>query len=82
MVQNAWSQPTSHTEPFHRLGHKLFITSRALRGWSMSLISEARLKLHMAQEESRSLFDEEFRLWVKLKKMDPGMGGNRDSAPE
>lgn len=34
VVQEAWSKPTSHTEPFHQLGHKLHQTSLALRGWS------------------------------------------------
>ena len=77
MVQKAWSQQTPHTEPFHRLGHKLFTTARALRDWSRNLILDARLKLHMAQEvilrfdiaqESRSLSDAEYRLRVRLKK--------------
>jgi len=30
-VQAAWNAPTSNTEPFHRLGHKLHATARALR---------------------------------------------------
>ena len=76
-VQNAWSQPTSHTEPFHRLGHKLFLTARALHTWSKNIISDARLKLHMAQEvvhrfdiaqESRRLSDAKFSLRARLKK--------------
>lgn len=50
VVQNTWNTPTQHTEPFHRLGHKLFMTSRALRRWSSSLISDARMKLLMAQQ--------------------------------
>lgn len=44
VVTTAWSQPTAHTEPFHRLGHKLHGTSQALRRWSRSLISDAKLK--------------------------------------
>lgn len=35
--------------PFHRLDHKLHITSRSLRKWSASVISNAKLKFHMAQ---------------------------------
>lgn len=49
-IATAWNEPTHHTEPFHRLGHKLHQTARALKTWSKSLISDARMKLHMAQE--------------------------------
>jgi len=68
-VQAAWNTPTFHTKPFHRLGHKLFLTARALRSWSSSIISDARLKLLMAQQvimqfdiaqENRELNDAEF----------------------
>ena len=77
VVTAAWSQPTTHTEPFHRLSHKLHITGKALRKWSRSLISDVKLKLHMAQEvilrldiaqENRDLSDSEHRLQNKLKK--------------
>jgi hypothetical protein len=77
VVKQAWSQPTRHTEPFHRLGHKLFITGKALKEWSRTLISDARMKLHMAQEvilrldtaqEHRPLSDAEFHLRAKLKR--------------
>ena len=50
VVSSVWAQPTSHTEPFHRFGHKLHETAKALRKWSNSLISDAKLKLHMGQE--------------------------------
>nr|CAB3475794.1 unnamed protein product [Digitaria exilis] len=50
VVSEAWNKPTTHTEPFHRLGHKLFMTGRALKRWSKTIVSDARLKLHMAQE--------------------------------
>lgn len=50
VVREAWNKPTTHTEPFHRLGHKLHQTAQALRAWGKSIISDARLKLHMAQE--------------------------------
>lgn len=30
VVKQAWSKPTSHTKPFHRLGHKLHVTAQAL----------------------------------------------------
>ena len=77
VVQQAWSQTTSHTEPFHRLGHKLFITGKALKAWSRTIIFDARLKLHMAQEvilrldtaqEHRALSNAEFQLCTKLKR--------------
>jgi hypothetical protein len=50
IVAQAWTAPSSHTEPFHRLGHKLFMTATALKKWSKSLLSDARQKLQMAQE--------------------------------
>jgi exonuclease III len=50
VVANAWNAPTTHTEPFHRLGHKLHTTAHALKRWSGSLMYDARLKLLMAQE--------------------------------
>jgi hypothetical protein len=67
----------SHTEPFHRLGDKLFSTAVVLRKWSRSLISEARKKLHMAQDvilrldeaqDTRQLSTAEFNLRSKIKK--------------
>jgi hypothetical protein len=53
------------------------VSSKALRKWSKSLISDAKLKLHMAQEvilrldivqETRELSESEHRLPSKLKK--------------
>lgn len=77
VVQTSWNAPTHHTEPFHRLGHKLFTTSWALKKWSMTLIPDARMKLLMAQEvvlrldeamDVRDLSPEETWLRAKLKK--------------
>lgn len=31
IVEQAWNAPTHHTEPFYRLGHKLYTTSFALK---------------------------------------------------
>jgi len=50
MVQAAWNDPTSNTKPFHRLRHKLYATTRMLRSWRSSIISNAKLKLLMAQQ--------------------------------
>jgi hypothetical protein len=75
-VQQAWNQPSHHTEPFHRLGHKLHVTAKALRSWSASLISDAKLKFFMAQtvihlfevmQETRPLSDAKFNIRSKLK---------------
>jgi hypothetical protein len=64
-------------EPFHHLGYKLFSIAVALRKWSRSLLSDARQKLHMAQEvilrldeaqDTRKLSSAEFNLRSKLKK--------------
>jgi exonuclease III len=77
IVAQAWQSPTSHTEPFHRLGHKLHTTAAALKKWSSSLLSEARCKLLMAQEiilrldeaqDFRGLSTAEASLRSKLKK--------------
>jgi hypothetical protein len=76
IVAHAWNTPTSHTEPFHRLGHKLFSTAAALRKWSRSFLSNARQKLLMAHEviprldeaqDIRQLSSAEFNLHSKLK---------------
>lgn len=76
VVREAWDHPTTHTEPFHRLGHKLYHTGRALRKWSQAMLSDSRLKLLMAQEvllcfdeaeESRDLSVGEINLRQKLK---------------
>jgi exonuclease III len=76
-VAKAWQSPTSHTEPFHCLGHKLDTTATALKKWSRSLLSEARYKLLMAQEiilrldkaqDFRGLSAAEASLRSKLKK--------------
>jgi hypothetical protein len=76
-VQQAWNLLTPHTEAFHRLGHKLHITAKALRQWSSTLISNAKLKFHMAQiviqyldttQDTRTLSDAEFNIRHKLKK--------------
>lgn len=40
-VVAAWSEPKPHTEPMHRLTHKLQITAMRLREWSSRLLSEA-----------------------------------------
>jgi hypothetical protein len=77
VVASVWQAPTSHTEPFHHLGHKLFSTAQALKKWSGSLLSDARLKLLMAQEvilrldeaqDSRTLSMTEFNPRTRLKK--------------
>jgi hypothetical protein len=67
VVASAWNAPTTHMKPFHRLGHKLHTTARALKRWSGSLLSDARLKLLMAQD-SRPLSTAEQNLREKLKK--------------
>jgi hypothetical protein len=76
-VAEAWNAPNNHTEPFHILGHKLHQTAKALKSWSFLLLSQTRLRLHMAQEvilrldeaqEFHRLSDAEFALRAKLKK--------------
>jgi hypothetical protein len=50
VVEHAWSKPTKHHEPFHRLYYKLQSTARAVRGWSSMLVPDSRLFMHMAME--------------------------------
>jgi hypothetical protein len=82
IVAQSWTAPSSHTEPFHCLGHKLFTTAVILKKWSKSLLSNARHKLHMGQEVIlrldearyfRDLSDAEHNLRAKLKKHIPSM---------
>jgi hypothetical protein len=77
IVAQAWTAPSSHTEPFHHLGHKLFTTTTALKKWSRSLLSDARQKFLMVQEvilrldeahDFWDLSDAEHILRAKLKK--------------
>lgn len=76
-VRQAWDAPTTHTEPFHRLGHKLHQTARALKRWSASLLSNTKMKMLMAKQvilrldeaqDHRQLTPEETWLRGKLKK--------------
>jgi hypothetical protein len=72
-----------HTqEPFHRLYHKLQATTKALRLWSFSTISDAKLQLHMNLEiihrfdiaqEMRDLSPREKLLRCRLKKIILGL---------
>lgn len=76
VVEHAWSAPSQHCEPFHRLFFKLQDTTKALRRWSSSLIPDARLLMHKALEvilrldlaqERRRLFVLESNLQSRLK---------------
>ena len=76
-VQHVWSQPTPYTQPFRILRHKLLATARHLRSWSRTLVSEAKLLLHMAldvvhhldiAQETRELSTAEFQLRRRLKR--------------
>ena len=49
-VRRVWCKPTPHTQPLRILHHKLAETARHLRKWGRSLMSENKLKLHMALE--------------------------------
>lgn len=77
VVDLTWGQPTQHMEPFDRLGHKLYMMAKALRSWSNNIISDVRMKMHMAHDvilqlditqESGTLSDQECTLGAKLKK--------------
>jgi hypothetical protein len=76
VVQAAWTEPSVHHEPFHRLYHKLQNMVAVLREWNNKIIPDARLYLHMALEvilrlnlaqENRQLSPVESSLRNKLK---------------
>ena len=50
IVQDAWNEETTHSEPYQVLFHKLKRTSRCLRKWSRSIFSNNKIQLHMALE--------------------------------
>ena len=75
-VQSAWDRPVRGTSPLMFLHNKLLNTSQALRQWSRSLFSQARLQLSLANEvilrldiaqESRPLTNSEASLLRDLK---------------
>jgi hypothetical protein len=76
-VQLAWSAPSSHTQPVHKINHKLKTTASRLKSWSKGLFSDCKLQLLMAldvilqldvAQESRTLSPEERGLRADLKK--------------
>lgn len=75
-VESAWATPVNGISPLMVLHNKLTNTSVALRTWSKSLFSEARIQLQVANEvifrldkaqESRRLSDLELDLLKQLK---------------
>lgn len=76
VVQDAWSEESTHTEPYQRLFHKLKKTSQKLRRWSKSLFASSKVQIHMALEvilhldlaqEERELSPDERDLRKRLK---------------
>ena len=77
MVQKAWDERVSHTEPFLILHSKLKKTALRLSEWSKKLFSNASIQLHAAllvilrldtAQEQRSLSPEECDLRSRLKR--------------
>ncbi|CAD6205347.1 unnamed protein product [Miscanthus lutarioriparius] len=78
VVQNAWNEPVRGNNPLMILHNRLQNTARALKRWSKSLFSEARLQMQMANEvillldiaqESRPLSEAESDLHRQLKQL-------------
>ncbi|XP_073357715.1 uncharacterized protein [Aegilops tauschii subsp. strangulata] len=76
VVQKAWDERVSHTEPFLILHNKLKTTALRLSEWSKKLFSSAKVQLHAAlliilrldiAQEERSLSPEERNLRSRLK---------------
>jgi len=76
VVLRAWTETSNHHEPFHILYNKLLVTEQNLRNWSNGIISDPKMKLHMAEvilrldvtQENRSLSPAESDLRTKLKR--------------
>ena len=82
IVQSAWEEPTTHTQPVHVLNHKLKTTAKKLRAWSKGLFSNHKLQLLLALEvilvldmaqESRPLTEVERTLRTALKRRVMGL---------
>jgi hypothetical protein len=82
VVKQAWSAPSSHTQPTHIISHKLKTTAQGLRSWSKSLFSDSKLQLLMAldvilqldvAQESRALSEDECWLRANLKRRVKGL---------
>jgi hypothetical protein len=76
IVQAAWAEPSTHTQPVHILNHKLKLTGKRLRAWSKGLFSNYKQQLIMAldvilqldvAQESRFLIVDEKDLRSGLK---------------
>lgn len=77
IIATEWNRQTMHTEPMHRLNHKLQIIAKSLMEWSRGICTEAKLQFHMAlgdiqrldvAQEHRNLTVQEFRLSAGLKR--------------
>ena len=77
IVKTSWDTPTSHTEPYHILFHKLKRLGSCLAKWSRRLFSKPKVLLHAAllvilqldmAQEFRTLSSEEHDLRARLKR--------------
>ena len=77
VVQKAWAEPSTHTDPYHILHNKLNLTGKRLKQWSRSLFSNHKIQLHMALNvilhldmamERRQLSPEERDIRSRLKR--------------
>ncbi|XP_071674403.1 uncharacterized protein [Lolium perenne] len=82
VVQQAWSAPSSHSQPVHVINHNLKATAMGLKSWSRSLFSDSKLQLLMAldvilqldvAQESRALSEDEIWLRASLKRRVKGL---------
>jgi hypothetical protein len=82
VVQQAWSAPSSHSQPVHVINHKLKATAQGLRSWSKGLFSDSELQLLMALDvnlqldvvqESHALSQDESWLRANLKRQVKGL---------
>jgi hypothetical protein len=48
VVQNAWTEPSTHTNPYDILHSKLLLIGKSLKQWNRSIFSNAKIQFHMA----------------------------------
>lgn len=82
IVERAWGCNTGNADACRTLDIKFRQTAKALKSWSRRLVGSVRHQLFMAREvisqldvaqERCELADEEFALWVELKRHSLGL---------
>jgi hypothetical protein len=77
VAKKAWVEPSLHTDPYHILQNKFQLTGKHRKQWSKSLLSHAKIQLHVAllvilhldlSMEQRFLTPEESHIRARIKR--------------